>query len=206
MLPSYIMCRGKGFSSLKYCVTLDICIFVYVCICVCVSGSAICGRRMSLFLLYAFRVFIIFSRLLINCNADHNNSIHKYGWEYASRFFYTSLRLRAPNDKWILFSDAKQIGTQSVKCGNSVCCWYFFPFFRRVSTYVVLKSISLTIYTWKCMKNEMRTPSIWPEIGFGQILCQPANLTAWLPDCQSVWHVRVQNLYHHTQIYLGVCK
>lgn len=92
-----------------------------------VEGGWVC------FLSYTFRVSIIFSRLLINCNADHNNSIHKFGWEYASRFFYTSLRLTAPNDKWILFSDAKQIGSQSGKCGNSVCCWHFFPFFRRVS-------------------------------------------------------------------------
>lgn len=76
----------QGFFIIKIlCHIGYMCMYVFMC--ACVSDSAICGRRMSLFLLYAFRVFIIFSRLLINCNADHNNSIHKYGWEYASRFF-----------------------------------------------------------------------------------------------------------------------
>lgn len=119
---------------------------VYVCVSVpYVEGGWFCFY-------YAFGAFIIFPRLLINCNADHNNPIHKYGCEHATRFLFTPRCAKRQNDKWILFSHAEQIGTQSGKWKFSLL--FFFPLHYNMSK----KKIHFTyimryVHAWKTKRE-----------------------------------------------------
>lgn len=87
-------CARKGFSSLKYAVSY--------CVTATYTRAYVWAQSRVCFY-YAFRVFIIFHPLLINCIAEqHTIRITNTVCANAKYFFYTSLRFKRQNDKWIL--------------------------------------------------------------------------------------------------------